>query len=135
MKDNCISEAFLLPVRVCSEPHLRFFQYKVLNFILFTNESLFEIDYKPSPNCSFYQDTKETRNHVLFTGRFSYSFWMDVIANILNNIGSCILKEGMDLVNYVIILGKSYGIVGIRILNRQLVTLREFLKRNTKLKI
>ena len=44
---------------------------------------------------------------------------MDVIANILNNISSCgclllseviigILKEGMDLLNYVIILGKSY---------------------------
>jgi len=44
---------------------------------------------------------------------------MDVIANILNNISSCrclllgdvvigILKEGMDLVNYVIILGKRY---------------------------
>ena len=44
---------------------------------------------------------------------------MNVIANILNNIRSwgClllsdvvmgILKEGMDLVNYVIILGKSY---------------------------
>ena len=44
---------------------------------------------------------------------------MDVIANILNNISSCgclslgdvvigILKEGMDLVNYVIILGNSY---------------------------
>ena len=47
------------------------------------------------------------------------SFWMDVIANILTNISNCgclllsdviigILKEGMDLVNYVIILGKSY---------------------------
>ena len=44
---------------------------------------------------------------------------MDVIANILNYISSCgclllsdvimgILKEGMDLVNYVIILGKRY---------------------------
>ena len=44
---------------------------------------------------------------------------MDVIANILNNISSCgflllsdvtigILKERMDLVNYVIILGKRY---------------------------
>ena len=61
---------------------------------------------------------------------------MDVVANILNNISSCgclllsdvvigILKEGMDLVNYVIILGKSY------LWN---CTLREFLKRNTKLK-
>ena len=44
---------------------------------------------------------------------------MDVIVNILNNISSCrflllsgvvigILKEGMDLVNYVTILGKRY---------------------------
>ena len=44
---------------------------------------------------------------------------MDVVANILNNISSCgclllsddvigILKEETDLVNYVIILGKSY---------------------------
>ena len=44
---------------------------------------------------------------------------MDVIANILNNVSSCgclllsdviigILKEGMDLVNNVIIVGNSY---------------------------
>ena len=44
---------------------------------------------------------------------------MDVTLNILKNISSCngfllqdviigILKEGMDLVNYVIILGKTY---------------------------
>ena len=80
---------------------------------------LFKIGYITSPNSSSCQDTKETRNYVLFTCPFSYSFWMDVIANILNNISNCgclllsdviigILKEGMDLVNYVIILGKSY---------------------------
>ena len=119
MEDNCISEAFSLPIRVCSEPYLRFFQYKVLNFILCTNEILFKIGYIPSPNCSFCQHTKETRNHVLFTCPFSFSIWMDVIANILNNISSCecfllsdviigILKEGMDLVNNVIIVGNSY---------------------------
>ena len=44
---------------------------------------------------------------------------MDAVANILTNISSCsclllrdviigILKEGMDLVNYLIILGKTY---------------------------
>ena len=58
LEDNCISEAFLLPIRVCSEPYLRSFQYKVLNSILFTNEILFKIGYIPSPNCSFCQDTK-----------------------------------------------------------------------------
>ena len=119
LEDKCISEAFSLPINVCSEPYLRSFQYKVLNSLLFTNEILFKIGYITSPNCTFCQDTKETRNHVLFTCPFSYSFWMDVIANILNNISNCgwlllsdfiigILKEGMDLVNYVIILGNSY---------------------------
>ena len=39
LEDKCISEAFLLPIKVCSEPYLRSFQYsKVLNSILFTNE-------------------------------------------------------------------------------------------------
>ena len=104
-------------MRVCSEPYLRSFQYKVLNSILFTHEILFKICYIPSPNCFFCQDTKDTRNDVLFTCPFSYSLWMDVMANILNNnISSCgclllsdvvigISKEGMDLVNYVISKG------------------------------
>ena len=95
------------------------FQYKVLNSILFTYDILFKIYYILSPNCSFCQDTTETRNHVLFCCPFSHSFWMDVVGNILKNISSCnclllsdviigILKEGMDLVNYVIIFGKTY---------------------------
>ena len=65
LEDNWISEAISLPIRVCSEPYLRSFRYKVLNSILFTNEILFKIGYIPSPNCSFCQDTIETRNHVL----------------------------------------------------------------------
>ena len=40
LEDNCISEAFLLPIRVCSEPYLRSFPYKVLNSIQLTNEIL-----------------------------------------------------------------------------------------------
>ena len=39
LEDNCISEAFLLPIRVCSEPYLRSFQYKVLNSILLPMKS------------------------------------------------------------------------------------------------
>ena len=119
LEDNHVAEVFLLPIRVSSEPYLRSFRYKVLNSILFTNDILFKIGYIPSPNCSFCRDTTETRNHVLFSCPFSHSFWMDVVATILKNISSCnclllrdviigTLKEGMDLVNYVIILGKTY---------------------------
>ena len=58
--------------------------------ILFTNDIRFKIGYISSPNCSFCLDTPGTRNHVLFSGLFSYSFWMDVSLNILMNIqGSC----------------------------------------------
>ena len=84
-----------------------------------SQEPLIKIGFISSPNCSFCQDTTETRNHILFSCPFSHSFWMDVVSNILKNISSCsclllgdvtkgILKEGMDLVNYVIILGKTY---------------------------
>ena len=41
LKDSYIVEAFLLPIRVSNEPYLRSFQYKVLNSILFTNDTSF----------------------------------------------------------------------------------------------
>ena len=63
--------------------------------------------------------SRETTNHVLFECSFSKSFWNTLNVNLLNRLGSCgclslgdiiigILKEGMDLVNYVIILGKTF---------------------------
>ena len=111
LEDNCISKAFTLLMRVSSKPYLRSSQYKVLNSILFTNEILFKIRSIPNPNCSISRDSTETRNHVLLTRHFSYSFWMHVyIANILNNIIICrcillsnvfigIMKEEIDLVD------------------------------------
>ena len=49
LDDMQISEAFLFPVRVANESYLRSFQYKVLNFILFTNDYLCKIEYVSSP--------------------------------------------------------------------------------------
>ena len=47
--DKQVSEAFLLPVRVANEPYLRSFQYKVLNFVLFTNDRLRKIGFVSNP--------------------------------------------------------------------------------------
>ena len=58
---------------------------------------------------------KETANHLFFCCSFSHSFWSEVTDKILKKFSSCeclllrdvmigILKEEMDLVNYVIIL-------------------------------
>lgn len=119
LEDDQLSEAYLLPLKVASEPYVRSFQYKVLNSILYTNDLLYKIGYVSNPNCSFCRETRETLNHFLFECSFSNSFWNKVISNILNKLSCCrclslcdviigILKEEMDLVNYVIILGKNY---------------------------
>ena len=82
----------------------------MLNSILSSNELLYKIAYVSNPNCSFCQAARETINHILFECSYSKSFWSEVLANILNKLGSCgclslrdviigILKEGEDLAN------------------------------------
>ena len=110
-----------MPLRVANEPYLRSFQYKVLNSILYTNELLCKIGYVSNPNCSFCQQTIETIPHILFDCSFAISFWKEVYWQILNKLKSCesltpeyrdiilgLSKEKMDLLNYILILGKSY---------------------------
>ena len=75
------------------------------------------------PNCSFCHQTAETTSHILFSCFFFFSnvFWTEVNDQILNDLKSCgglsleycdviigVLKEEMDLFNYIVILGKSY---------------------------
>ena len=98
---------------------MRSFQYKVLNNILYTNELLCKIGYLTKSNCTFCKETSETLCHILFDFPFSQSFWDDVINNILGKLNSCrclslrdviivFLGGEMDLVNYVLLIGKSY---------------------------
>ena len=90
----------------------------MLNSILFTNDILYKIGFVSDPNCCFCKRNKETANHLFFSCSFSHPFWSEVTDKI-KELGSCeclllrdvmigILKEEMDLVNYVIILGKNY---------------------------
>jgi len=114
--DDQISKAYLLPIRVASEPYLRSFQYKVLNSILFTNDILYKISFVSNPNCCFCERNKETANHLFFSCSFSHSFSSEVTDKIFketrqlrtSDVMIGILKEEMDLVSYVIILGKNY---------------------------
>ena len=117
--DDQISVVYLLSIRVANEPYISSFQYKVLNSILYTNDILYKIDYVSAPNCCFCHEILETLSHILFSCSFSNSFWNEVSANILNKLcgGRCLslrqvvigfLKEEMDLVNYIITLGKNF---------------------------
>ena len=118
LREDQLSEAYLLPLRVASEPYLRSFQYKVLNYILYTND-LFKIGYVSIPNCNYCKENRETVHHILFECPFSRRFWTMVSSFLLNRLASCgclsirdimigILKEGMDLINYIVILDKTY---------------------------
>ena len=42
LREDQLSEVYLLPLRVACEPYVRSFQYKVLNYILYTNDHLFK---------------------------------------------------------------------------------------------
>ena len=121
LEDKQVSEAFMMPLRVANEPYLRSFQYKVLNSILYTNELLCKIGYVSNPNCSFCEQTIETISHIFFYCSFAISFWKKVYEQILNKLKSCksptpeyrdiilgFSEEKMDLLNYILILGKSY---------------------------
>ena len=121
VEDKQLSEAFVMPLRVANEPYLRSFQYKVSNSILYTNELLCKIGYVFDPNCSFCHQTTETISHIFFDCSFSTSFWNEICGKILNKLSSCgclsleyreiilgFLTGEMDLLNYVLILGKTY---------------------------
>ena len=130
LREDQLSEAYPLPLRVANEPYVRSFQYKALNYNLFTNDRLFEIGYISIQNCTFCQ---ESIHHILFECSFCKWFWNMVSSCILNRFGSCrcllihnmigILKEEMDLINYIVILGKHIcGPVGVKELILTLIT-------------
>ena len=48
-----VQEVFSLPYLVASETYVWSLQYRVLNFILFTNDKLFKIGLSDSDKCSF----------------------------------------------------------------------------------
>ena len=133
-------------MRASNQPYVRSFQYKVLNYILFTNDRLFKIAYVSNPNCTFCQESRETFHRILFQCSFSKCFWNMVSFCILHRLGSCrclsirnimigILKEGMDWINYAVILGKHIcGPVGVKELILTLITSKEFWKSNMKQK-
>jgi len=97
------------------------FSIKVLISILYTNELLCKIGYISDPNCSFCHQTTETISHIFFDCFFSNSFWNKICEKIIYKLNSCVclsleyreiilgfLTVEMDLLNYTIILGKTY---------------------------
>ena len=111
-----VQDVFSIPYLVSSETYLWSFQYRVLNFILFTNDKLFKIGLSDSDKCSFCGTYTEDLYHLFFNCSFVQAFWNVFIVWWFDLSGEYLtlsLKDIMvgllqrnDLLNYLIILGK-----------------------------
>ena len=109
-------EVFSIPYLVASETYVWSFQYRVLNFILFTNDKLFKIGLSDSDKCSFCGTYTEDLYHLFFNCSFVQAFWNvftvwwfdlsgEYLILSLKDIMVGLLQRN-DLLNYLIILGK-----------------------------
>ena len=67
LNEDQLENMFLLQHTVCSEAYIKAFQYKVLNFILYTNNKLYKIGYITDDKCSFCKSEPETLLHFFST--------------------------------------------------------------------
>ena len=70
---------YILPRIVTSNPYTRYFQYKVLNNVLYLNEKLFSFGISGTSQCTFCNQNKETMEY-----HFSYCFVGKVLSSSLN---------------------------------------------------
>ena len=68
-------EVFSNPYLVASETYVWSCQYRVLNFILFTNNKLFKIGLCDLDKCSFCGTYTEDLYHLFFNCSFVQAFW------------------------------------------------------------
>jgi len=66
LREDQLSEAYLFPLRVASEPYVRSFHYEVFNYILYTNDRLFKIGYVSNP-CKLHLLSRGSRNYSLYS--------------------------------------------------------------------
>ena len=111
-----VQEVSSLPYLVASETYVWSLQYRVLNFILFTNDKLFKIGLSDSDKCSFCGTYTENLYHLFFNCSSVQAFWNVLTLWWFDLSGKYLtlsLKDIMvgllqrkDLQNYLIILGK-----------------------------
>ena len=73
--------AFALPHKIAYEPHVKAFQYKILNSILYTNKKLFRICYIEHDKCTFCDTESETLDHLFFLLLFLLIYFGHILKN------------------------------------------------------
>ena len=114
-----LQQMFNLPHQVALEPYVKGFQYKVLNFILYTNTKLHKIGYSTDDKCTFCKLERETLYHLLFSCPHCQTFWnsfetlwfSSTEENLhlsLQNVVVGILRPSRPLLNYLLLIAKLY---------------------------
>ena len=68
-------DIYILPRRTTIETYLRFFQYKMLNNVLFLSKKLFTFGLSNTPQCSFCNTNEETSIHIFSECNFVIALW------------------------------------------------------------
>ena len=114
---NSLEEINSLPQTVASETYNWSFQYRVLNYILYTNSKLFKINLSLNDKCTVCSSAKEELHHLFFQCSHAQTFWKAFFSwcfelvkeNITVSLKDIILGllNRTDIINnYLIILGK-----------------------------
>ena len=77
LSDYHLREFFCYFILLLSILVLSFFQFKVLNNILYTNKQLFKIGYRIDDVCTFSKAEPETLYHILCQCPYS-RHWLDI---------------------------------------------------------
>ena len=73
--EDTLDKVYLLPHNVASETYVWSFQYRLLNYILFTNNKLFKIGLSLTDQCTFCNLNEETLYHLFFECSRVQAFW------------------------------------------------------------
>ena len=111
----------MLPRITTIDPTLRYFQYKILNNILYLNERLYKIKVVESPLCSLCEKQNESVIHLFCTCILTQSLWQQLTLWLQESITLPILdpeivifglwnSQSTDyiLINHIILLFKRF---------------------------
>ena len=119
LSDDDLKQVFSLAHSIAFEPYVKAFEYKVLNFILYTNYKLYKIGYIEDDSCSFCKLKPETLHHFFFYCTHARRFWHEFesyysdrtnqsVRITLRDICVGIINSECRLLNYLSLKGKLY---------------------------